>query len=496
MPPQTQLHGAGNRNPYYIQNLAEARQIIAEQDAYFRKLADEPRLVATVIDVRDNYMTVNGPGGTMEIHALPGAKVGYRAILHRNTLQALSLIPDETPIGVIVTARTVTGELVEADYLNEKRVFRSACVQVSVGDRLVVDESLKLVIGNLGKPPSPNAYSAKMSVSWEDIGGQEQAKAYMREAIVMPYAHPEMFALYGKKPVKGILMEGAPGCGKTILAKAAATEIATVHGANAEAAASTFAYIKGPEILSSFLGKTEERIREIFAAARAHKAAHGFPQLVFLDECDALLGARDRGHNTNMNATIVPMFLAEMDGLDDHAALFILATNRADMLDSAVVRKGRVDRTVRVGRPLRADARAIFEVHLRDRPLAPDVRDRLEADVIADLYSDRRVIRRLTQPDGRGDLGVCVRVRDFASGAMIADVVEQASTAAMQRDVAAGLRKPSGVTCEDLRWAIDETERGLANIDHREVAGEVMLAASVMANESANAASAANANEG
>lgn len=256
-------------------------------------------------------------------------------------------------------------------------------------------------------------------------------------------------------------------CGKTILAKAAATAIARAHGA---AHADGFVYVKGPELINKFIGATEEAIRRLFTAAREHYKQHGYPCVIFLDECDALLGARDLNSHISINATTVPQFLAEMDGLDDQATMLILATNRPDMLDPAVTREGRVDRRVRVGRPSQADACEIFKIHLRDRPIAKEGHNDGELASLCTelLYDGARIVRELGSAYG------VLRLCDFASGAMIAGIVEQASTAAMLRDIGTSAKKPSGISLEDLRWATDQAQTALGNINHAEAIKEAI----------------------
>jgi proteasome-associated ATPase len=262
-----------------------------------------------------------------------------------------------------------------------------------------------------------------------------------------------LFAQYGKRMVKGVLLVGPPGTGKTLLGKAAATSVAKAHG---KTDGGGFIYIKGPELLNAYIGRSEEAVRGLFIAARDYKERYGIPVVIFMDEADSLLGARDRGVNVSVNATVVPQFLAEMDGLDDHAAIFILATNKPELLDPAVVREGRVDRKVRVDRPRREDAAAIFEIHLRGRPLIGE--GHIETGV-EELYSDKYPIH----PRFDGTAGH-VMLRDFVSGAMINNIIEQASTAAVMRDIAGKRMHAGGITVKDILGSIERTARGQRDI--------------------------------
>jgi proteasome ATPase len=427
------------------------------------RLKEEPMSVGTVVDLRDDdRMTISmGFLGTFDVSAIDGAKVGSRVLCHRNTLQPIEVLKDKVPVGTITVVKKTGKGYVEVEVEQKLRAVASSFT-CKVGERVVLDDANRYVVGTLGMPPAENAFAtSKVSVSWGDVGGQEEAKEALREALELPLAHADLYKAYGKRGVKGVLLLGSPGTGKTLLGKAAATSIAKAHG---HAASEGFIYIKGPEILSKWIGESERQIRAIFSAAREHKARHGYPAIVFIDECDALLGVRDRGSNTNLNATIVPQFLAEMDGLDDSAAIFILATNRADMLDPAVVREGRIDRKVRVTRPVAQDARKIFEIHLRGRPLTGSSHIDRGVD---ELYADHRMLRRIDEKSH-------LRLRDMVSGAMIAGIVEQASTFALLRDVEDHRRAATGISPEQIVMAIDRAQAALAETDHGEVIREMI----------------------
>jgi transitional endoplasmic reticulum ATPase len=196
------------------------------------------------------------------------------------------------------------------------------------------------------------------NVSWDDVGGLEAVKQELREAIEWPIQHADLFRQARLRPTKGVLLHGPPGTGKTLLAKAAATQ----SGAN-------FISVKGPELLSKYVGDSEKGIREVF-----RKARQASPCIIFFDEIDALAPCRSAAAGHQVAERVVAQLLAEMDGIEELAGVFVLAaTNRADMLDPALLRPGRFDRVIAIAAPTDEERLAILRVHARGRPFAPDI---------------------------------------------------------------------------------------------------------------------------
>lgn len=325
------------------------------------------------------------------------------------------------------------------------------------GDRVIV--SGIHILRNLGKDDSTQVQT-NTGVTWNDIGGLDDAKAQLQEAIVLPFQHPDLYKHYNKKAIKGIMLYGPPGNGKTMLGKAAATELQNLHGTDN---ASGFLYVKGPEILSKWVGMAELNIRNLFAAAKQFKKDTGQPAVVFIDEADAILGKRGSGVSSDMEKTIVPMFLAEMDGLEETSALVILATNRPDTLDPAVVREGRIDRKINVGRPDAETAAKVLAVHLMNVPMAQSTTRKDIAEFAAKEVFNERF--GLYEMETKTKESVVMHLSDLASGAMLAGVVDQATTRAMMRDLENDTR--TGISREDVAEAIQLIYEQNRHVDHQ-----------------------------
>lgn len=323
-----------------------------------------------------------------------------------------------------------------------------ACPDLAPYDEVLLHPKTMQIVERIGVPPlelSRFAPDVVPNVSWDDIGGLEDAKADMREAVEMPAKHSALFKAYKKTQIKGILLSGPPGCGKTMLGKACATALSNIYGK--EKSRTGFLYVKGPEILNCYVGESEKTIRDIFFDAKHHKEEHGYPAVVFIDEADAILSSRGN-LGFSINNTIVPMFLTEMDGLEDSAAIVIIATNRPDVLDAAIVRDGRIDRKVTVSRPNQENASKIILMNMQKTVIHNDHYETWEAmskELAAIIWSSDCQI-------GKG-----MYLRDVVNGAMLANCVQIATSFAFQRDLKEN--KATGITMEDLKNAVGRLQQ-------------------------------------
>lgn len=300
------------------------------------------------------------------------------------------------------------------------------------------------------------------NVGWDEICGLEEAKQQMVEAIEWPHKHPEIYRYYNKGIPKGVLLWGDPGCGKTMLGKAAATAVAKLYGKETDKSA--FMYIKGGELLDKYVGESEKNVRDIFKRARKHHAKRGYPAIVFIDEADALLSNRNGIAGKSVMASqsmTVPTFLAEMDGLEDSGAIIILATNRPDVLDPAITRDGRIDRKIHITRPAHKDAIEIIKLNLKKIPLIDMKIAEMAAFAADEIYGDDKIYYKIHKSDDEYDY---LRLRDVINGAMLANMVDFGTTLAIRRDLAA--KKKTGLGKNEIIKAINHVFESNRNVNH------------------------------
>lgn len=356
------------------------------------------------------------------------------------------------PGGVGIVKRTIDDMYFEVEVEGQKKVVMNGVpgAKVELNDRLQLDHYGSVVIRHLGKENEEEfkVDSSKMKITWKQIGGCEEAKFAMQEAVELPYKHPEIYKFYGMTLPKGILLWGPPGCGKTLIGKATAHSIAESQGK--EFIDTGFIYVKGPELLKKYVGESEAEIQQLFRRGERHFDRTGIPALLFVDEADAITQERGSGVSSDVNKTIVPMWLSEMDGLDENKVIVMMATNRPDMIDSAMTRPGRIDRKIRVNRPNQDAAEEIFAIHMKDIPLYKVSLEDVSDLVMKELFSEEYVLYTVNPRGNRSKLALTLT--NCLSGAMIAGIVREATSLALRRDLKA--KKKRGIVPEDFTNAI------------------------------------------
>lgn len=431
---------------------------------------DEVRVVPSkvVILMESRRFEVEYPTDDIDVSELrPGASVK----INSETMQIVDVVANQDAGEVATVKRLVDERTCEVDHNGIIRLVYTGEIEAGLekGDRVAIDVTFQVIVRNLGKDDDQYLVQSDVNVSWDDIGGLEHAISEMREAIETPYKHPEVYSFYGKKPLKGILLEGPPGNGKTMLAKAAARSLMDIYGT--DRVPSGFIYVKGPEILNPYVGVIEQTIRQLFRRARKHQEEHGFPAVIFIDEAEAILYKRGSGRSSDIERTTVPMFLAEMDGLDESGAIVILATNRASLLDPAVVRDGRVDRKIHVPRPDRITANKVFQLHLQGKPLSNGyTREDLASLAVKELFSEQRAYYNVRLNGRHQGTTLPFTLAQISSGAMIAGIVDRATSIAMHRDISSG--DMDGLSRDDILKAIDLVFEENLKLSHEEALAE------------------------
>jgi len=362
------------------------------------------------------------------------------------------------------------GRVIVLGHTDDERVVSLASPlreeRLKVGDNVLVDPRAQYAFEKMPRSAVEEvALEEVPDVTYDRIGGLDEQVEILRDAIELPYNYPEVFKEHQLSPPKGILLYGPPGCGKTLIAKAVANSLArSIRERTGRETPAYFLNVKGPELLNKYVGETEHKIREVFKRAR-EKANEDVPVVIFFDEMDSLFRMRGSGISSDMEATVVAQFLSEIDGVESLKNVIVIgASNRQDLIDPAVLRPGRLDLKVKVGRPDRDAAIEIFTKYLTgDLPFHLETEQRygsdpskivtgMIADTIEEMYakSDDNKFLEVTYAKGEREI---FYFKDFVSGAMIENIVARAKKKAVKRFIN---QEERGITLQDLHDAVRE----------------------------------------
>jgi proteasome-associated ATPase len=472
-----QLAHATSQNEKLTFTLQQAKEQLATLREEVEKLTQPPAAYGTYLGLNDDgTVDVFSSGRKMRVSLHPELDPGQ---IHKGDEVVLNeslnvvLVRDGERSGEVVTLKEQLEDkrrCVIYARADEERVAELSDelldVKLRSGDSLLMDVRTQLLIEKLPKLESEELVLEEVpDITYADVGGLDSQIEAITDAVELPYLYRELFVEYSLPAPKGILLYGPPGCGKTLIAKAVANSLAKkvaekTGDANVR---SFFLNIKGPELLNKYVGETERQIRMVFQRAR-EKADEGMPVIVFFDEMESLFRTRGTGISSDMESTIVPQLLAEIDGVESLKDVIVIgASNREDLIDPAILRPGRLDVKIKIERPNEEAAAQIFSRYLtaalpidtgeQSRLGGGDVNKAVQAmieETVAEMYREDDENRFLEVTYQNGDKEI-LYYRDFASGAMIENIVRRAKKLAIKRVIAG---ESGGIKTTDLLESI------------------------------------------
>ena len=453
--------------------LREAREHIASLRDEVDKLTRAPGSYGTVVGINDDQtvdVLTNGRKIRVSAHTdvdIEHLHLGAEVMLN----DALNIVLDRgsDSTGEVVSLKEVLDDGIRAIVVvrgDDERVCELATairgMHLRSGDLLRLDSRSNLLLEKLDQPEVEHLLLQEIpNISYSDIGGLDSQIEQIADAVELPFLHADLFAEHQLPAPKGILLYGPPGCGKTLIAKAVANSLARKVASRTgdDKGRSYFINIKGPELLNKYVGETERQIRLIFERAR-EKSEEGWPVIIFFDEMDSMFRTRGTGISSDMESTIVPQLLAEIDGVEGLRNVIVIgATNREDLIDPAILRPGRLDVKIKIERPDADAAHQIFARYLtNDLPISQSDIDilgygdaqkavqEMVNQAVAEMYATTDVNRFLEVTYQNGEKEI-MYFKDFSSGAMIENIVRRAKKLAIKRLIDTGVK---GICLQDL----------------------------------------------
>ena len=473
------LEQAADADPHrqrLVQALSDAREQITALKEEVDKLCAPPSTYGIYLATnKDGTVNVLAQGRKMKVNLRPALEAevlrpGQELILNEG-LNVVEVAGFEVQGEVVILKEQLDQEraLVTVRSDEDKVAIISdplRSLSLKVGDHILMDGKSGYLLEKLPKSEVEDlALEEVPDIGYAQIGGLGTQLETIKDAVELPYLYADYYKEHKLTPPKGVLLYGPPGCGKTMIAKAVANNLAEkISEKRGEKIKGFFLNIKGPELLNKYVGETERKIREIFVKAK-EKANEDVPVVVFFDEMDALFRTRGTGISSDVETTIVPQLLAEIDGVEGLKNVIVIgASNRQDLIDPAILRPGRLDVKIKIERPDQAAADDIFHKYLTTEiPIAAlEIReqggdaqaavDRMIQGTIESMYSLSEENRFLEVTYANGDKEV-LYFKDFSSGAMIESIVRRAKKLALKRYIGGGEK---GITADDLLNAVRE----------------------------------------
>jgi len=460
--------------------LASAREQIVELREEVQRLSAPPSSYGVFMEPNDDgTVNVFTGGRKLRVNVAPGIEVNNlvkgQEVMLNEALNVVQICGYESQGEVVALKELLDGNraivLLRAD---EERVVQLSdqirATPLRAGDTVLMDSRSGYLLERLPRPEVDELILEEVpDITYEAIGGLDRQIEELRDAVELPFLHANLFAEHKLTPPKGVLLYGPPGCGKTLIARAVANSLAkrTQEETGRKDVRAYFLNVKGPELLNKYVGETERQIRLIFQRAK-EKSQQGGPVIVFFDEMESLFRTRGSGISSDIETTIVPQLLSEIDGVEQLKNVIVIgASNREDLIDPAILRPGRLDVKIKIERPDQEAARAIFSKYLEPEvPIHPEDVARHAGDLhktidvmidktVEEMYAVSEANQFLEVTYANGDKEV-LYFKDFASGAMIENIVRRAKKAAIKRLIAIGER---GLTIQDLLDSIHQEYR-------------------------------------